>query len=90
MYHAEESQNPCSTPDLPSLLLFHSNEMHNRKILHFLHKIMALLQELCYFNLVLLLQTSPELMMLPSLISSASSTNILISLCVKAIHENIL
>lgn len=51
---------------------------------------MALPQELCYFSILLLLQSSSELMMLPSLISTASAINILISLCVKAIHENIL
>lgn len=57
--------------------------------MHFLHKILALPQEQCYLNLMLLLQISSELMMLPSLISSASATNILISLCVKAINEYI-
>lgn len=51
---------------------------------------MALLQELCYFNLLVLLQTISELMMLPSLISAASAINTEnISLYVKAINENI-
>lgn len=50
---------------------------------------MALPQELCYFNLLVLLQTISELMMLPSLISAASAINTLTSLYVKAINENI-
>lgn len=50
---------------------------------------MALPQELCYFNLLVLLQTVSELMVLPSLILAASAINTLISLCAKAINENI-